>query len=99
MGLKWNAFVRSTDLTSEEAEVVLGDDWFGDWIDDVVSDASYDILGQHFDAIKLTRMYYFLHLYRPPKSFFLFSFLSQQSTTACGSALPVSSKPAEDSAL
>ena len=56
MGLKWNAFVRSTDLTSEEAEVVLGDDWFGDWIDDVVSDASYDILGQHFDAIKLTRM-------------------------------------------
>jgi hypothetical protein len=62
MGLKWSAFVRSTDLMSEDAEQVLGDDWFGDWVDDAVSDDSCDVLGRHFDAMKLSRMFLLLHL-------------------------------------
>jgi len=53
IGTKWNAFLRPTDMTSEQAKLVLGYDWFGEWEEDIVSDVSYEALGHNFRSIKV----------------------------------------------
>ena len=53
MGTKWNAFLRPTDMTSEQAKQVLGYDWFGEWQEDIVSDVSYEALRHNFRSIKV----------------------------------------------
>ncbi|KAF8882253.1 hypothetical protein BD779DRAFT_1543637 [Infundibulicybe gibba] len=52
LGLNWNAFVRPTYLKSEDAQLVLGYDWFGEWEEDVISVTSFEVLGRCFRDIK-----------------------------------------------
>ncbi|CAA7263777.1 unnamed protein product [Cyclocybe aegerita] len=61
IGAKWNAFLRPTDMTSAEAENVLGYDWYGEWKGDVVSAESHRALGQYFKVLKASR-----ELFIPP---------------------------------
>jgi len=52
MGSRWNGFIRSTDMTSEQAQRVLVDDWFGGWSEDVSSQASHQALSLFFGSLK-----------------------------------------------
>lgn len=52
MGTRWNGFIRSTEMTSETAQEVLIDDWFGGWSEDVSSQGSHDALSLFFGSLK-----------------------------------------------
>lgn len=52
VGTRWNGFIRSTDMTSEMAQRVLVDDWFGGWSEDVSSRASHEALSLFFGSLK-----------------------------------------------
>jgi len=52
MGMRWNGFIRSTDMTSERAQQVLLDDWFGGWSENVSSQGSHEALSLFFGSLK-----------------------------------------------
>jgi len=52
MGMRWNGFIRSTDMTSEQAQQVLLDDWFGGWSENVSSQGSHEALSLFFGSLK-----------------------------------------------
>jgi len=52
MGMRWNGFIRSTDMTSEQAQQILLDDWFGGWSENVSSEASHEALSLFFGSLK-----------------------------------------------
>ncbi|KAF8804212.1 hypothetical protein BYT27DRAFT_7194962 [Phlegmacium glaucopus] len=57
VGTRWNGFIRSTDMTSEMAQRVLIDDWFGGWSENVSSQASHEALSLFFGSLKSSFKY------------------------------------------
>jgi hypothetical protein len=52
MGMRWNGFIRSTEMTSEQAQRILVDDWFGGWSENVWSPGSHQALSLFFGSLK-----------------------------------------------
>lgn len=52
MGKKWSAFRRSVYLTSGEAESIPGSDDRFEWMEDVLSEASYEVLERYAKSMK-----------------------------------------------
>ncbi|TFK25849.1 hypothetical protein FA15DRAFT_668016 [Coprinopsis marcescibilis] len=51
-GLMWGGYLRSTDMTSEQAKAALGNDWVGEWKDSITSKRSFRMVGQYFRLLK-----------------------------------------------
>lgn len=56
IGMRWNGFIRSTEMTSEKAQRVLVDDWFGGWSENVSSEVSHEALSLFFGSLKSSCM-------------------------------------------
>jgi hypothetical protein len=51
-GARWSAFVRPTDMTTQMVNDLVGYDWYGNFEEDVWSEASYQALRQYFKVLK-----------------------------------------------